>query len=122
MDPERETDKWYIKRGSIDRRELDQHHVEPAIADREYLELPKMGKTQFQETIAFLKENGARFDPRKNVMSWYLLPGSDRGKIMNYLEEQGSRKQSVLSKLNENKDKIEKGGKQNQKEHEDIQR
>ena len=101
---------WYIESGSISRKELDAHHLEAAFEDREYLQIPPMGKEQFKKTVEFLKENGARFDQAKKA--WYLLPENPGTAIKNYLNQ----KNSVLSKLKQNETEIDKSRKPAQRQ------
>lgn len=111
---DQEVKAWYIEPGKISREEMNTHKM------GEYLQIALQGKEQFRETLSFLKENGARFD--KNRESWYLTPESSQEKIKDYLNRQFSEKKSVLSKLDHNKGKLEKGEKQHQKERDESQR
>lgn len=111
---DQEVKAWYIEPDKISREEMNAHKM------GEYLQIALQGKEQFRETLSFLKENGARFD--KNREGWYLTPESSQEKIKDYLNRQFAEKKSVLSKLDHNKGKIEKGEKQHQKERDEPQR
>lgn len=93
---------WYMRKGSISWSELEAHHVEPIQGQREYLKIPKCGKEQFGKIVTFMKENGAHFD--KKIKKWYVFPGKDGDKVKEYLNQ----RESVLGKLQRNKDAGEK--------------
>lgn len=89
---------WYMIKGNIPWNELAAYHIEPAVEKREYLHIPAQGKAQFERTIAFLKENGARFDTK--LKKWYIFPEIDGNKAKEYLNQ----KDSILGKLSRNKE------------------
>lgn len=74
----------------------DKSQVTDNKKNRQYLKIPPQGKKQFQETVAYLKENGAQFDGI--VKKWYITEACDKGKFVDFLE-----KDSVLEKLSEKK-------------------
>ncbi|WP_342755919.1 hypothetical protein [Kineothrix sedimenti] len=63
---------------------------------KQYLKIPPQGKKQFQETVTYLNENGAKFDGV--VKKWYITEEADKGKFTCFLD-----KASVIGKLSEKK-------------------
>lgn len=75
-----------------------------------YLKLPPMKKDEFAETVKQLKDDGAKFNKAKK--EWYVTKDMDLSKFEKYI----SSKESVLGKLENNREKISENDKNNPRE------
>lgn len=94
---------WYVNfdapKETVDniRNYVDSHD------EATYLQLPPANKEQFSKMVQQLKDDGARFNPDKKA--WYITDKQDKSKFAPYLQ---SEKPSVLDKLKQNKDSVDK--------------
>lgn len=66
------------------------------VGKKQYLHIPPMGKKQFDSTIQFFKDNGARFD--RMAKQWYITDERNKDVFKAYIP-----KDSVRAKLETNK-------------------
>lgn len=85
-----DSDKKVIAVADIPKEDIVQNPI------RKYLKIPPQGKRQFKETVAFLNDNGAKFDGI--VKKWYITEACDKDKFAAFYE-----KDSVIVKLFEKK-------------------
>lgn len=85
-----DSDKNVIAVAEIPKEDIVQNPI------RRYLKIPPQGKKQFKETVAFLNDNGAKFDGI--VKKWYITEACDKDKFAAFYE-----KDSVIDKLFEKK-------------------
>ena len=78
--------------------------------EKTYLTIPPVGKKEFEKTIQYFKENGARFD--RYTKHWYIVDSIDKTKFEGYL-----KKESIVEHLKLNKECLE-----NQSENEKLEK
>lgn len=85
-----DSDKNVIAVAEIPKEDMVQNPI------RKYLKIPPQGKKQFKETVAFLNDNGAKFDGVSK--KWYITEACDKDKFAAFFE-----RDSVIGKLSEKK-------------------
>jgi hypothetical protein len=98
-----DSDKNVIAAAEIPKEDVVQNPT------RKYLKIPPQGKKQFKETVAFLNDNGAKFDG--TVKKWYITEHCDHDLFKIYLEKSSlinkleGKKQIVDAKVSREQDK-----------------